>query len=553
MNSTNLNVPFLNLLATLQERSGQVNVRVGGNTQENATLVDSLPDGKALLKTEASVDGPNESPTLTLSNDFLYALSNISSLVSTKWYLGVPFNDTNALRLQIVEVGESILGDNLLGFQVGNEPDFYASHSHRPSTYSPADYNTEFGTVVQAIAQNPEIKTRNNLIGPSVASGPWSPEDVWNTGFIEDHASALSALAVEHYPDNNCAKVFPNGGFGDPKDPQAVFANYLNHTSGIAMVQSYLNSASLAKQAGKPLLMFETNTASCGGFPGVSDSFGAALWATDYGLQMAYSGFSGALLHVGGQSAFYNPFTPPPGNESSIHQWTIGSTFYAAVAVAETFGKSGKAQIVDLQANGDNMYTPGYAIYENGSLSRVALFNYITDPSGTSDYTVSLSIADGTGPSQVYVKYLVASSVSEKYNITWAGQTMGGEFASDGRFQGDESIQTVTCDHSTGTTCSIKVPAPGFALVFLSSEALSESEPSSTMTFATTVTTKTATTATIDSSVLATAQGQSGRDRQHNHATSKGSSGATMTATTLSSTIVTISSLFGVLSVVWLC
>ena len=52
--------------------------------------------------------------------------------------------------------------------------------------------------------------------------------------------------------------------------------------------------------------MFETNTASCGGFPGVSDSFGSALWAVDYGLQMAYSNFSGALLHVGGVSDTYN-------------------------------------------------------------------------------------------------------------------------------------------------------------------------------------------------------------------------------------------------------
>lgn len=52
--------------------------------------------------------------------------------------------------------------------------------------------------------------------------------------------------------------------------------------------------------------MFETNTASCGGFPGISDSFGSALWALDYGLQMAYSNFSGALFHVGGQSVYYN-------------------------------------------------------------------------------------------------------------------------------------------------------------------------------------------------------------------------------------------------------
>ena len=52
--------------------------------------------------------------------------------------------------------------------------------------------------------------------------------------------------------------------------------------------------------------MFETNSASCGGFPGVSDSFGATLWALDYGLQMAASNFSGALLHVGASDTAYN-------------------------------------------------------------------------------------------------------------------------------------------------------------------------------------------------------------------------------------------------------
>ena len=55
--------------------------------------------------------------------------------------------------------------------------------------------------------------------------------------------------------------------------------------------------------------MFETNTASCGGFVGISDSFGAALWGLDYAMQMAYSNFSLALFHVGGQNVFYNPFT----------------------------------------------------------------------------------------------------------------------------------------------------------------------------------------------------------------------------------------------------
>ena len=34
-------------------------------------------------------------------------------------------NDTSNLRLQIAELGEAILGSNLIGFQLGNEPDLY--------------------------------------------------------------------------------------------------------------------------------------------------------------------------------------------------------------------------------------------------------------------------------------------------------------------------------------------------------------------------------------------------------------------------------------------
>lgn len=89
---------------------------------------------------------------------------------------------------------------------------------------------------------------------------------------------------------------------------------------------------------------------------------------------------------------------------SAFAQWTVGPVFYAAVIVAEAFGPSNTSQIVDLQANGDNIYTPAYAIYEGGSLARVALFNYVTDPSGASDYTVDVGVVGGAVPAEVSVK-----------------------------------------------------------------------------------------------------------------------------------------------------
>ena len=64
--------------------------------------------------------------------------------------------------------------------------------------------------------------------------------------------------------------------------------------------------------------------------------------------------------------------------------------------MAETIGSSNKSQIVDLDANNGNEFTPAYAVYEDGTPVRVALFNYVTDPSGASDYTATISTGDST-------------------------------------------------------------------------------------------------------------------------------------------------------------
>lgn len=107
---------------------------------------------------------------------------------------------------------------------------------------------------------------------------------------------------------------------------------------------------------------------------------------------------------------------------SAFEQWSVGAVFYSTLVVAEALGTTGTAQVTDLQANADNIYTPAYAIYENGNVARVVLMNYVTDPSGASTYTASIGFGGGPVPQQVTVKYLLAPSVSEKSNISWAGQ-----------------------------------------------------------------------------------------------------------------------------------
>ena len=115
-------------------------------------------------------------------------------------------------------------------------------------------------------------------------------------------------------------------------------------------------------------------------------------------------------------------------NQTHIRQWTIGSTFYTMLVLAEAFGRTVRARVVDLYMNENNQFTPGYVIYEDGEPARVVLINYLTDGSGAADYTAYISIGGnatetpGTTPSSVQVKYLLSPSAAEKFDITWAGQ-----------------------------------------------------------------------------------------------------------------------------------
>ena len=70
---------------------------------------------------------------------------------------------------------------------------------------------------------------------------------------------------------------------------------------------------------------------------------------------------------------------------------------------------AGNIQVVDLGANDANDATPGYAIYEGGSLARAAFINFMTDPSGANDLQVSLQIEEGA-PGNVQVKWVTVGS-----------------------------------------------------------------------------------------------------------------------------------------------
>lgn len=114
---TQLNPIFLNLLANIETRAGRILIRVGGNSQESATIIPGgLPNGTAVEKItfssdkvcpqdfetfHMSEDRQTATPTLLLSPNLIYAMGNISNLVNVQWFLGTlsPLSLTHSILI----------------------------------------------------------------------------------------------------------------------------------------------------------------------------------------------------------------------------------------------------------------------------------------------------------------------------------------------------------------------------------------------------------------------------------------------------------------------
>lgn len=56
----------------------------------------------------------------------------------------------------------------------------------------------DVGTLINQVASDSLIPIKDNLfIIPSISASVWTPEDVWNTGIVQNFTNSLYGLAVE--------------------------------------------------------------------------------------------------------------------------------------------------------------------------------------------------------------------------------------------------------------------------------------------------------------------------------------------------------------------
>jgi hypothetical protein len=220
--------------------------------------------------------------------------------------------------------------------------------------------------------------------------------------------------------------------------------------------------------------MTEFSTAACGGYAGVSDTFGATLWGVDYSLQLATVGYSAAHLHTRERNITYNLYDYPG---DGIDGWTTLPMFYSYLPVLNALQSSNGSRVVDLNLE-DSMNKIGgtdaaYGIYDasTSELYRLAFISF-ADGGGNVQYTIPQGTLPNTGLN-ITVRYLTAPSIREKWDITWGDKTWKG--SQDGNPLNATAGQDLSLDCSAG--CTVNVPNPGLALVLVN-KALPQGTPS---------------------------------------------------------------------------
>jgi hypothetical protein len=313
---------------------------------------------------------------------------------------------------------------SIAGFEIGNEPDQYGHH------YSISDYVAAFRADQRALAP---VAPQVPVLGPAITST--STNYNWLRGVIAGDHSQLGVLTGHRYPLGACAKP---GQSTYPTVPKL-----LGESLSAGLAQSVAPAVRLAHGAQRPFRLDELNSVTCGGKPGVSDTFATALWAPDALFALLQTGIDGVNVHI-------RPTKVNGPLALTSHGLTARPLLYGLILFARTLGPGGR--MVKLNASiPRSVDLKAWAARVQGNVLHVLLID-------KSPRAVNVELRlPASAPATV--QRLLAPSVRATSGVTLAGQQLG----ADGGLTGTPVLQTVA--HRAG---GYPVSVPGSSAALLS-------------------------------------------------------------------------------------
>jgi hypothetical protein len=227
------------------------------------------------------------------------------------------------------------LGGALEAIELGNEPNAYAAHGLRASPWTFVQYDEQVASYRSAIeAAAPGIP----LAGPDTSGS--SAYESWGLGEAIYQRPVL--LTGHHYP------------LGCQGNPGPSIARLLSPEIRQAQETSLRRYLLIAREAEVPFRLDETNTVSCGGVPGISDTFASALWAVSYLTQAMSMGATGINFEGNPVNCIgYTPLCAPSAEDLDSGALQAQPEWYAFLLARALVGERPLATIVSAPARQD--------------------------------------------------------------------------------------------------------------------------------------------------------------------------------------------------------
>jgi hypothetical protein len=302
---------------------------------------------------------------------------------------------------------QQILGHDLLGIEVGNEPNSYGHRAVklRMSTYGVGEYLSEAQAYSQALsAATPGVA----VLGPALTEG--------NSWLAQMGAAAgmFTELTQHSYPIKTCVPTV------SPASLRPTSAELLSPAVRRREDELLAALAAAGTAVGRPTRIGETNSVACAGDEDASPGFAGALWALDWTLRAASSGATGVSFH--GDLGVCKVYPESPMCARAYSGARAGDVaaqpeYYGLLAARQLEG--GRFVSTQLSASGSPPDITTWATIAPGGTVKIAIDNFST--AGLAQ-PLNLSVSGYT----VTEETLVAPSIGAGSGVTLGRAVVNG-------------------------------------------------------------------------------------------------------------------------------
>ena len=291
----------------------------------------------------------------------------------------------------------------IAGLELGNEPELYSGFNWyrtsagvgvkgRPAGWGPPVYNQEYRAITTALPRVP-------LAGPAVGNPNWFAA----LGSFLAANRAVKVATLHRYPLVRCSS-----------GAHVTAGQLLSTDASDGLANSIAPYVAVARRYGDSLRIAEMNAVSCGGQPGLSDTFTTSLWAVDALFAMAKVGVAGVNIHT--TPGYVNQLFSFTQNAAGSWSGSVEPLYYGLLLFAQAAPAG--SRLLRVSSSG-NAAVRVWATRGTDGLDRVVVINAAP---GTTQ-TVRMSVPGETQPGTL--ERMTAPRLSATSGVSIAGESFG--------------------------------------------------------------------------------------------------------------------------------